>query len=30
MKSAITLSDFTYTRPRQSTCVLYGTTTCPT
>jgi Flp pilus assembly protein TadG len=30
MKSAITLSDVTFTRPRQSTCVLYGTSTCPT
>ena len=29
-KAGITLSDFAYTRPRQSTCVLYGTTTCPT
>jgi Flp pilus assembly protein TadG len=29
MKTAVTLSDFTYTRPRQSTCVLYNTTTCP-
>jgi Flp pilus assembly protein TadG len=29
-KAGITLSDFAYTRPRQSTCVLYGTTNCPT
>ena len=29
-KSGITLSDFTFTRPRQSTCVLYNTTVCPT
>ena len=29
-KAGITLSDFTYTRPRQSLCVLYGTTVCPT
>ena len=28
--SGITLSDFTYTRPRQSTCVLYSQTVCPT
>jgi len=26
----ITLKDFTYTRPRQSLCVLYGTAACPT
>jgi len=26
----ITLKDFTYTRPRQSLCVLYGSTVCPT
>src|SRR5262245_48135982 len=26
----ITLSDFTYTRPRQSLCVMYGTTVCTT
>ena len=30
MKAAIKLSDFTYTRPRQSACVLYGTSSCPT
>jgi Flp pilus assembly protein TadG len=30
MKSAVTLRNFTYTRPRQSTCVLYSQTTCPT
>jgi Flp pilus assembly protein TadG len=29
-KSGITMSDFTFTRPRQSTCVLYNTTVCPT
>lgn len=29
-KAGITLSDQTYTRPRQSICVLYGTTACPT
>ena len=30
-KAGVTLSDFAYTRPRQSTCVLYDTqTTCPT
>ena len=29
-KSGITLSDFTFTRPRQSTCVLYNTAVCPT
>jgi len=29
-KAGITLSDFTYTRPRQSLCVLYGTAVCPT
>jgi Flp pilus assembly protein TadG len=28
-KAGITLSDFAYTRPRQSKCVLYGTTDCP-
>ena len=29
-KAGVTLSDFAYTRPRQSTCVLYDTqTTCP-
>lgn len=29
-KAGVTLSDFAYTRPRQSTCVLYNTqTTCP-
>jgi Flp pilus assembly protein TadG len=27
-KAGITLSDFAYTRPRQSQCVLYGTTSC--
>jgi Flp pilus assembly protein TadG len=29
MKTAVKLSDFTYTRPRQSTCVMYSQTTCP-
>jgi len=29
-KAGITLSDFTYTRPRQSTCVMYKTTVCTT
>jgi Flp pilus assembly protein TadG len=28
--SGVNLSDVAYTRPRQSTCVLYGTSTCPT
>jgi Flp pilus assembly protein TadG len=28
--AGITLSDLSYTRPRQSICVLYGTSTCPT
>jgi Flp pilus assembly protein TadG len=28
--AGVTLTDFTFTRPRQSTCVLYGTTNCPT
>jgi Flp pilus assembly protein TadG len=28
--AGVTLSDVNYTRPRQSTCVLYGTTTCTT
>ena len=27
-KAGINLSDFTFTRPRQSLCVLYGTTVC--
>jgi hypothetical protein len=26
----VNLSDVSYTRPRQSSCVLYGTTLCPT
>jgi len=30
MKSTITLKDFTYTRPRQSLCVMYKTTVCTT
>ena len=29
-KTGVPLSDFTYTRPRQSACVMYGTTTCTT
>lgn len=29
-KAGITLSDSTYTRPRQSSCVLYNTTACTT
>jgi Flp pilus assembly protein TadG len=29
-KTGIALSDVSYTRPRQSLCVLYGTTVCPT
>jgi len=29
-RAGVTLSDFTYTRPRQSSCVLYGTTVCTT
>ena len=28
--AGVNLSDVSYTRPRQSTCVLYTTTTCPT
>jgi Flp pilus assembly protein TadG len=28
-KAGITLSDFTFTRPRQSACVLYSQTNCP-
>ena len=28
LKNSITLSDFTFTRPRQSTCVMYNTTVC--
>lgn len=28
LKNSITLSDFTFTRPRQSLCVMYGTTVC--
>ena len=27
-KAGINLTDFTFTRPRQSLCVLYGTTVC--
>jgi Flp pilus assembly protein TadG len=29
-KTGVTLSDLTYTRPRQSSCVLYNTTVCTT
>jgi Flp pilus assembly protein TadG len=29
-KAGITLSDFTYTRPRQSKCVMYNTAVCTT
>jgi Flp pilus assembly protein TadG len=29
-KAGITMSDFAYTRPRQSTCVMYNTTVCTT
>jgi Flp pilus assembly protein TadG len=29
-KAGVTLSDFTFTRPRQSLCVLYSQTVCPT
>ena len=29
-KTGISLSDLSYTRPRQSVCVMYGTTVCPT
>jgi Flp pilus assembly protein TadG len=29
-QSGVNLSDVSYTRPRQSTCVLYNTTLCPT
>jgi len=29
-KSGINLTDFTFTRPRQSTCVMYNTTVCTT
>ena len=29
-KVGVPLSDFTFTRPRQSTCVLYSSTNCPT
>ena len=29
-KGGITMSDFTYPRPRQSTCVMYNTTVCTT
>jgi Flp pilus assembly protein TadG len=28
--NGITLSDISFTRPRQSLCVMYGTTVCPT
>jgi Flp pilus assembly protein TadG len=30
LKSSITLKDFTFTRPRQSLCVMYSTTVCTT
>lgn len=30
LKNSITLSDFTFTRPRQSLCVMYNTTVCTT
>jgi Flp pilus assembly protein TadG len=29
-KAGVTLSDLTYTRPRQSSCVMYNTTACTT
>ena len=29
-KAGINMSDFTFTRPRQSTCVMYNTTVCTT
>ena len=29
-KAGINLSDYTYTRPRQSTCVMYNTVVCTT
>jgi Flp pilus assembly protein TadG len=29
-KTGIALSDFSYTRPRQSVCVMYSTSVCPT
>jgi Flp pilus assembly protein TadG len=29
-KTGVTLSDLTYTRPRQSSCVMYNTTVCTT
>jgi Flp pilus assembly protein TadG len=29
-KAGVTLKDESFTRPRQSTCVLYGTASCPT
>jgi Flp pilus assembly protein TadG len=29
-KAGIALSDFSYTRPRQSVCVMYNTSVCPT
>lgn len=29
-KTGVPLGDFTYTRPRQSACVMYGTTVCTT
>ena len=30
LKNSITLSDYTFTRPRKSTCVMYSTTVCTT
>ena len=30
LKNSITLRDYTYTRPRQSLCVMYNTTVCTT
>lgn len=30
LKNSITLSDYSYTRPRQSLCVMYNTTLCTT
>jgi Flp pilus assembly pilin Flp len=29
-KTGVNLSDFSYTRPRQSSCVMYSTTVCTT
>ena len=30
LKTSITLTDYTFTRPRQSTCVMYNTSVCTT